>query len=225
MSRYLAIAFLLCTTSSYSAVRLPKVLSSHMVLQQNSNVKIWGWAEPGETVQVHGDWSDEAPKTVAGPDGRWHVEIKPGTAGGPHAITIEGTNRIILDDVLFGEVWLASGQSNMEMPLVKVSDAYTGIKDADKEVASAKYPLIRLFQVGNFSSKEPLEDVESGIEMYGVPPAKCQWQSCQPDTIPTFSSTAFFLRVNSIGNSMFRLGSSIPLGEAHRQRPGRPRWV
>ena len=80
----------------------------------------------------------------------------------------------------------------MEMPLVKVSGAYTGIRDAAKEVAEANYPEIRLFQVGNFSSKEPLDDVESGISMYGIPPAACQWQACTPKTIPTFSSTVFF---------------------------------
>tara|TARA_B100000029_G_scaffold509627_1_gene599248 strand:- start:280 stop:1461 length:1182 start_codon:yes stop_codon:yes gene_type:complete len=107
-------------------------------------------------------------------------------------LTIVGNNRIELRDVLFGEVWLASGQSNMEMPLVKVSGAYTGIKEAATEVTNANHPRIRLFQVGNFSSKIPLEDVETGITMYGIPPADCRWQACTPAGIPTFASTAYF---------------------------------
>ncbi len=107
-------------------------------------------------------------------------------------LTIEGNNRIELDQILFGEVWLASGQSNMEMPLVAVSGAYTGINDAEQEVAAADHPEIRLFQVGNFSSRDPLDDVETGISMYGIPPAKCTWQPCSPESIPTFSSTAYF---------------------------------
>jgi sialate O-acetylesterase len=80
----------------------------------------------------------------------------------------------------------------MEMPLVAVSGAYTGIQDAQQEVAAANFPDIRLFQVGNFSSKEPLLDVESGGEMYGIPPAACQWRPCSSDSIPHFAATAYF---------------------------------
>ncbi len=173
-------------------VRLPKILDSHMVLQRESQVKIWGWAEPGEEIRVVGDWFDQPAKTTADDDGRWAVMLSTGKAGGPHTLTVTGQNRLVLEDLLFGEVWIASGQSNMEMPLTKVSGAYTGIQDAEREIQQANHPQIRLFQVGNFSSKEPLEDVESGISMYGVPPAKCRWQACASATIPTFASTAYF---------------------------------
>ncbi|MBP88547.1 MAG: sialate O-acetylesterase [Planctomycetaceae bacterium] len=107
-------------------------------------------------------------------------------------MTVSGENEVELEDILFGEVWIGSGQSNMEMPLVKVSGAYTGIKDFEKEVTAADYPEIRLFQAGNFSSKEPLDDVESGITMYGIPTAKCEWAACTAESIPTFASTAYF---------------------------------
>ena len=192
MTKYVLTAALLCVTPCEAAVRLPKILASHMVLQRNSEVELWGWAEVGEKIEVRGDWLDGKATATAEPEGLWQVRLKTGEAGGPHAITIEGENRIELKDVLFGEVWVASGQSNMEMPLIKVSGAYTGIKNAEKEVRQADHPNIRLFQVGNFSSKEPLDDVQPGITMYGIPPAACRWQACTPKTIPTFSSTAYF---------------------------------
>jgi len=163
-----------------------------MVLQRDADVSIWGWADAGEEVTVNGDWLTEPVSAVADADGHWNLQVRTGAAGGPHTITVSASNSITLEDILFGEVWIGSGQSNMEMPLVEVSGAYTGIKDASREVEQAAFPEIRLFQVGNFSSQEPLEDVESGIEMYGIPPAACQWQECSPQTVPHIASTAFF---------------------------------
>jgi sialate O-acetylesterase len=163
-----------------------------MVLQRESEVTVWGWAEPGENVAVVCDWIDTVASVKTDADGKWQVALRTGKAGGPHTISISAGNRITLDDILFGEVWIGSGQSNMEMPLVKVSGAYTGIKDSEQEVSAANNPQIRLFQAGNFSSQEPLEDVESGITMYGIPPATCAWSACTPKTVPTFASTAYF---------------------------------
>ncbi len=192
MTKYLVTVFVFCTAPCLADVRLPKILGSDMVLQRNSEVKIWGWADAGEEIRVTCDWLDAQEKVSADADGNWQVAVATGETGGPHRMTITGKNSIQLDQILFGEVWIGSGQSNMEMPLIQVSGAYTGIQDAAKEVAEANYPEIRLFQVGNFSSKEPLEDVQSGITMYGIPPAACQWQACTPETIPTFASTAYF---------------------------------
>ena len=192
MTKYLVTALVLYAGPCLADVRLPKILGSNMVLQRDSEVKIWGWADAGEEVRVTCDWLDREARVNADADGNWQLSIKTGKAGEPHTMTIAGKNSIVLERILFGEVWLGSGQSNMEMPLVKVSGAYTGIKDAAKEVAEAKHPEIRLFQAGNFSSKEPLDDVESGISMYGIPLAPCKWQACTPETIPTFSSTAYF---------------------------------
>lgn len=188
----LLVALILIPNPSFSDVRLPKILSSHMVLQRNSNVNIWGWADPGEQVDVAADWIDSKVSATANHQGQWQVKLRTPDTGEAHSLTITGKNKLLLEDILFGEVWIGSGQSNMEMPLVKVSNAYTGIKKSDVEVANARHPNIRLFQAGNFSSKEPLDDVESGIVMYGVPEAKCEWRACSPDTIPTFSSTAYF---------------------------------
>lgn len=163
-----------------------------MVLQRNADVRLWGWADPNEEVQVLCDWLEAPVTTTAGADGTWNLRIKTGDAGKPHSITFKASNTVTITDVLFGEVWLASGQSNMEMPLVEVSKAYTGIQNAREEVAAADYPEIRLFQAGNFSSDQPLEDVQPGIQMYGIPPAQCEWQLCSPKSVPTFSSTAYF---------------------------------
>ncbi len=176
---------------SIADVRLAAVLGSNMVMQRHTDAKLWGWAEPGEEVTVSACWKSSS-KTKAGDDGQWLVKIKTPKAGGPHTLTIEGKNTIVLENILIGEVWLASGQSNMEMPLVDVSNSYTGIKDSAKEIAAAHYPEIRLFQVGNFSSKEPLDDVGPGIAMYGVPESNCKWKACSSETVPTFSSTAYF---------------------------------
>jgi len=193
LSWFVGLVVLGCWASPGVAdVRLPRILGSHMVLQRDSTVTIWGWAEPGERIQLACDWR------------------------GGHTITIQGNNRIVLEDVLFGEVWLASGQSNMEMPLAPLSGAYTGIKDYRQEIARADYPQIRLFQVGNFSSKQPAEDVQPGESMYGVPPAACQWQPCSPKTVPAFSSTAYFFARELQGyTAELRQAADLP------QQPGR----
>lgn len=193
MRKFLIAAIvLLVAAPALADVKLPKILASHMVLQRESDVKIWGWADAGEEVVVTGDWQDAKATATADADGKWSVSLKTGEAGGPHKIDIAGKNKLALEDVLFGEVWLASGQSNMEMPLIPVSGAYTGIDNFAEEVKAANHPDIRLFQAGNFSSLEPLDDVQPGIEMYGVPVAKCEWKACTPETIPTFASTAYF---------------------------------
>ncbi len=184
---------LLCGVISDADVRLPALVSDNMVLQQNSEVNVWGWAEPNEKVNVKASWQWIFSKSIrADKDGNWKISLKTPKAGGPHEIMIKAGNTIKLKNILTGEVWIASGQSNMEMPLKPISKAYTGIMDYEEEIANADYPGIRLFQVGNFSSKEPLEDVEPGVNVYNIPPSACQWQQCSPQTVATFSSTAYF---------------------------------
>ena len=171
---------------------VPRLIGSNMVLQRESNVKLWGWGEAGEEVEIVCDWLDSTVKVVTTQEGVWSAEVATGSSGESHRIELRGTNQIILENILFGEVWIGSGQSNMEMPLRAISGAYTGIHDAEEEIAAANYPEIRLFQVGNYSSDSPLDDVETGISMYGVPPAKCEWLECSKDNVGTFASTAYF---------------------------------
>ena len=186
------IALLLMTSISRAEVSLPKFFGSEMVLQREREAAIWGWAEPGEAVTIQCSWIKKAVSVKADDKGDWSAKIMTGKAGGPHTITVSASNILKLEDVLFGEVWLDSGQSNMEMPLIKVSGTYTGIKDWEKEVAEANHPGIRLFQCGNVSSKKRQKDVKPGISMYGVKVPPCKWQKCSPESVKQFSSTAYF---------------------------------
>ncbi len=156
MLKYLVTALVLYAAPCLADVRLPKIIGSNMVLQRESEVKIWGWADADEEICVSCDWMDKQATVNADGDGNWQVRISTAKAGEPHTMTIAGKNSITLENILFGEVWIGSGQSNMEMPLLKVSAAYTG------------------------------------ISMYGVPRASCKWQTCTPETIPTFASAAYF---------------------------------
>src|SRR5262249_53002306 len=120
-------------------VKLPAVIGSHMVLQRERPVPIWGWADPGEEITV--TFGGKSTGTKADDKGRWQVTLEPIKANGAsHAMTIAGKNRITLDDILIGEVWLGSGQSNMEWPLSRSHDAESAIPAADQ-------PMIRLLQV------------------------------------------------------------------------------
>ncbi len=196
MKRYarslISVVCALAFNSAFADIKLPKILASGMVLQRNSQVNLWGWADPGESLTIQGDWLKRDYKAVADSFGNWSVAIPTKEAGSAHSITLSGKNTIQLTDILFGEVWIGSGQSNMEMPMAAVSNAYTGISNSDTEIANASFPDIRLFHVGNYSSKVPLDDVEEGIVMYGVPVSDCAWKPCTPETVPHFSSTAYF---------------------------------
>jgi sialate O-acetylesterase len=97
-----------------AAVRLPSIIGSHMVLQQKSTVKLWGWSAPAEKITIKVGWDTTTYKVTASRGARWVAEIKTPTAGGPYNITIKGSNEILLEDVLIGEVWVCGGQSNME---------------------------------------------------------------------------------------------------------------
>ena len=179
-------------TEVWADVVLPKILGSKMVMQQNCEIRFWGSADAGEKVSVKGDWMSRSVETSAGDDGRWQVQMKTQKAGGPHKITVTGKNTIVLDDILFGEVWLASGQSNMEMPFLRVSGAYTGVHNWKQEVEAADYPKLRLFHVGQMSSKEPLEDVQVGGNMYGAPRSDRLWKTCSSESVAKFSAVAYF---------------------------------
>jgi len=142
-----------------------------MVLQQKMPVPIWGWADPGEKVTV--TLGDAKATATAGQDGKWMVKLEPMAAGGPHAMTVAGANTIALKDVLVGEVWVCSGQSNMQMS-VRASN------DAEKEIAAADYPNIRLFTVARKIAEQPVDDCQGS------------WVACSPETVPNFSAVGYF---------------------------------
>ncbi|MBK8913376.1 MAG: beta galactosidase jelly roll domain-containing protein [Phycisphaerales bacterium] len=184
MKRPLSLCALFCCILSpivtLADVRLPSVLSDGMVLQQQSEVRLWGWADPGEAVTVTPSWPDAKPESAtAADDGRWRVALRTPAAGGPHEIAFAGKNQLALRDVLIGEVWLCSGQSNMEWPVGRVRGA-PGIDNFEAEIAAADFPRIRLFRVERARSDTPLEDVTG------------RWQPCTPATIAEFSAVAYF---------------------------------
>ena len=127
------------TAPVFADVKLPAVVSDNMVLQQNSKATLWGWADPGEKIKVKASWQWFFGKsTKADKDGKWKIAVKTPKAGGPYTITIKAGNTIILKNILSGEVWICSGQSNMEMGM-------TVTNNAAEEIAKADYPNIRLF--------------------------------------------------------------------------------
>ncbi len=156
--------------------RLPGILSSHMVLQREMPVHVWGWAAPGEKVSVslHGATRDTAGDSL----GSWSVYLPPEPAGGPYQLTVAGSNRIVLEDVWVGDVWFASGQSNMEMPLKGFAGA--PLKDSAEEIAHANQPQIRLLVIPDKSADFPLRDVNAS------------WTVCDPETAANFSAAAYF---------------------------------
>ena len=169
--------FLVCTCAAFGEVRLPKLLSDHAVLQRKAPIHIWGWAAPGEQIVV----TLHAQKQTASTDelGKWSVYLMPEDAGGPYQMTIAGTNTVTLSDVLIGDVWVASGQSNMEMPL----NGFPGsavVKNAAAEIAHADAPQLRLLRIAHRSSEYPLRDVDA------------PWTTCTPQTAAEFSAVAYF---------------------------------
>lgn len=152
-------------------VTLPAIFSNHMVLQADQEVAVWGWAEPGEEVTVALDGQEA--KATAGDDKKWHVKLPAHKAGGPHVMTAKGNNTLTVQDVLYGEVWLGSGQSNMAMTVSRC-------KDFKAETATADLPLIRTFKEESGPATEPKEN------------AKGSWVVCSPVTVGTFSGTAYF---------------------------------
>lgn len=156
--------------SLHSEVRLPALFSDGMVLQQGIAVPVWGWAEDGERIAV--TFRGKAVRTVAA-NGKWMVKLGKQTAGGPDALVIEGNNRLELKNVLVGEVWICSGQSNMEWPLSRAFEPQPAI-------AASANPNLRLFLVPKTKANTPQTDV------------KAQWKEAGPETTPGFSAVAYF---------------------------------
>lgn len=166
----LALSALLCRAAA-ADVKLPSIFTSHMVLQQGTPDRVWGWAEPGEEVSV--SIADQTKTAKAGDDGKWLVTLDPLKVGGPHTLTVKGKNEIKLEDVLVGEVWVCSGQSNMQWSLGQANDG-------DIESLAANFPQIRLISVPQVGTQEPQSDFNG------------QWDLCTPEKAKDFSAVGFF---------------------------------
>ncbi|HKP13347.1 MAG TPA: sialate O-acetylesterase [Blastocatellia bacterium] len=176
-------------------VKLPALIGDNMVVQQGVRARVWGWAAPGEPVTV--SMAGQSVKAKADAQGKWEVRIGPFKAGGPHEMTIAGKNTVVLRNVLVGEVWVGSGQSNMEWPLQNV------IRGGD-EVARASHPEIHLFTVAKATALEPRDDVQG------------RWVVCTPENAATFSAVAYFFG-RELNEKL-----KVPVGLIHTSWGGTP---
>jgi sialate O-acetylesterase len=172
-----SLLILICSCSfllSFADVRLPAIIGSHMVLQQNSDVKIWGWADPSEKISITTNWDTATITTSANSSAKWNLLLKTPIAGGPYTITIKAKNTIVLQDVLVGEVWTCSGQSNMEM------NYNWGIKEYTADADNANNKQLRFFQMARLTAEFPQDDT------------KGNWVVCNPDDMKRFSLLGYF---------------------------------
>jgi sialate O-acetylesterase len=181
-----AVFSLACLVASARAeVRLPAVFSDHMVLQGNVDVAVWGWAHAGESVTV--SIAGQSKTAQAGADSGWRVKLDPlKPSAEPLTMTVKGTNNLTIRDVLVGEVWLASGQSNMEMQIK--GKLHGSVDHAEEEIAAANHPEIRMFR----------HDAPFAIYELPVPPLEPlpdrpgRWRVCSPATVADFSALGYF---------------------------------
>ena len=176
---------LLISSLSYADVKLPAVFSSNMVLQREIQVPVWGWADPGEEVTVN--FSGQSNTVKADADGKWMVKLSAMPAGGPFEMTVRGNNTVTFTNVMVGEVWICSGQSNMEFHL---EDS----QGAREEIKKATNSNIRLFQIPETISAKLKDDVEAS------------WMVCSPNFADNFSAVAYYFG-KTINNQI-----NVPIG-------------
>ena len=175
ISASLLYIFLLFTSHSAMAkVKLPRLIRDSMILQRDTKIKIWGWADANEKVTIR--FNNKNYKTITNTEGRWVILLSAMKAGGPYTMDISGQNKIVLKDILIGDVWICSGQSNMVHQMVLHSVRYTN------EIANADYPEIRHFWIPALTDlQKPHDDLPAGY-----------WKSANPDDVLQFSAVAYF---------------------------------
>ncbi|QJD96484.1 sialate O-acetylesterase [Mucilaginibacter robiniae] len=172
MKNFVGLALtLLVSLAAQATIRLPHLVGNHMVLQRNKPIHIWGWADAGEKVSV--SFNNYNYLATANVKGEWGLQLPKMQAGGPYQMVLQGSNKIVLSDILIGDVWVCSGQSNMEFPL-------SIAKNADEEIRNANYPNIRLYTVNKTIALKPVDDTQG------------QWLTCNSETVANFSAIGYF---------------------------------
>jgi sialate O-acetylesterase len=170
----LSVICLLASSHIVAQIKLPRLISDGMVLQRNAKLKIWGWSSPQENIELH--FKNNRFNTKATDKGYWEIILAPQTAGGPYEMTLKGVNEIKIADILIGDVWLCSGQSNMEIPMERVKEKYGAI------IETSENSNIRHFLVPDkYDFKKEHDDIESG-----------NWVSANPKNILGFSAIGYF---------------------------------
>ena len=189
--------------STQAKIRLPHILGNNMVIQQNTQVRLWGWAAPNSTVTIMLSWTDERAEPTTDENGWWFTTIpSPAASYTPLSITFDdGEEQVSIDNVLAGEVWVCGGQSNMEMPVKGFANC--PVADYNREVVTAaKGHQVRSVKIPATMSATPLED------------ANCEWRECSPATVGDFSATGYFFA------KMVNQALDIPIGIIEANKGG-----
>lgn len=168
----ITLALIALALTTIAQVKLPNIFTDHMVLQRNMPINIWGWANAGEKVIV--SFAGQTKQAIADKAGNWKVVLSPRKEGGPYEMKIKGSNEIVLKDILMGEVWVCSGQSNMEFEV-------SGIANPQQEAATANYPNIRQLKVAHITAIKPQADIP-----------ETAWTVCNPQTVYGFTAAGYF---------------------------------
>jgi len=168
------VLFLILSHSAFANVTLPNLFSDNMVLQRNAEVTIWGWANPQEEVVITPSWNHQTYKIKATNQAKWEIKIPTPKEGGPYTISLKGYNEIVLKNILIGEVWICSGQSNMAM------SASWGLENGDEVAKNAMNPNIRFFSIPKLTATSPQNNVSGN------------WTECVPETMKYFSAAGYF---------------------------------
>ena len=196
-----AILVLLLSLHAEAQVRLPAVISSGMVLQQNDSASLWGWGNPAERILVLTSWNNRTDTAVVNNRANWKLKVKTPVAGGPYSITLKGSNTIVLNDVMIGEVWICSGQSNMEW------NYWNGLKDIKDELPSCYNTNIRFFHIPKTTANHPQDDVQA------------EWKVCDSNSLKSFSAVGYFFG-KKISNDL-----KVPVGLINASWSGTPAEV
>jgi len=175
------------TPSAIADIELPKIISDQMILQRNRPVHLWGWADAGEQIAVK--LAGNTASTTADAKGRWSLDLDALPAGGPHTLMLKGKNSVTVNDIMIGEVWLCSGQSNMEF---QVRQAETGAEEIEK----ADFENLRFFYVHRKTSPDPLDRVDP----------RCQWRPCNSEHVHWCSAIGYFF------GKKIHLQTDLPVG-------------
>lgn len=172
-ARLLLTILFLIPLALHAQLRLPALFSDNMVFQRNAQAPIWGWAYPGVDVSIRASWNQEEVKVKASNSGTWMATLSTPDAGGPYTVTITSGSEITLNNVMVGEVWICSGQSNMEWSM-------TASADGRDDIASANVPGVRLFHVPKAGADYPQVTGEGA------------WKETTPESVAGFSAVAYY---------------------------------
>ena len=192
------IVFIFTCNAAIAQVKLPALINDSMILQRDEPIKIWGWASPGEEVEIK--FAGKKYKAVAGKDKKWLVTISPMKAGGPFTMEIHASNHLIIRDIMLGDVWICGGQSNMEIPMARVKEKYPD------EIANANNSFIRHINIApQYDFHAPKEDVIAG-----------RWQTANASTVAQFSALGYFF-----AKELYQL-YQVPIGLVKTSYGGSP---